>query len=294
MKVAAGRLREDQHQEDPDRSRHSAAGKVSSAGKPEVKVHHGLLREDHQTGRPGQKPAFGSREGFVRRESGGEGPARSGPRRPAQEDPDRSRLSAAREGFARREAEVKVLHGRLREEPSREARAEALLGVRRRRRRFESAGGWKPAGPRPNKSKFTGGKSPGPRSGPGRGPRGAGSRGTAALKFPASNACIGRGEQVKDDQERESACSCRDPRSCSGRLFRASTRDEAVRIGVGGWVRNLPDGSVEALFEGEKKKVEEIVAWCYKGPSGARVRKVELKWEPYKGEFKHFDVRYGW
>jgi acylphosphatase len=79
-----------------------------------------------------------------------------------------------------------------------------------------------------------------------------------------------------------------------GVYFRASTREEAVRLDVGGWVRNLPDGSVEALFEGEKKKVEEIVGWCYKGPPGARVIKVDLKWEPYKGEFRHFDVRYGW
>ena len=67
-----------------------------------------------------------------------------------------------------------------------------------------------------------------------------------------------------------------------GVFFRASTRDEAVRIGVGGWVRNLPDSSVEALFEGEKKKVEEIVAWCYRGPSGARVANVDLAWETYQ------------
>lgn len=79
-----------------------------------------------------------------------------------------------------------------------------------------------------------------------------------------------------------------------GVYFRASTRDEAVRLGVGGWVRNLPEGSVEAVFEGEKIKVEEIVGWCYKGPPGAEVTKVDLKWESYKGEFKHFDVRYGW
>lgn len=79
-----------------------------------------------------------------------------------------------------------------------------------------------------------------------------------------------------------------------GVYFRASTRDEAVRIGVKGWVRNLPDGSVEALFEGEKKKVEAIVGWCYKGPPSARVMKVDLAWETYKGEFGRFDVRYGW
>ncbi len=79
-----------------------------------------------------------------------------------------------------------------------------------------------------------------------------------------------------------------------GVYFRASTREKAVQLGVGGWVKNLSDGSVEALFEGEKKKVEEIVAWCYKGPPGAKVTNVDLTWETYKGEFKHFDVRYGW
>ncbi len=78
-----------------------------------------------------------------------------------------------------------------------------------------------------------------------------------------------------------------------GVWFRASTKEMALQIGVGGWVRNLPDGSVEAVFEGEKKKVEEILGWCHKGPSGARVSNVEIAWEPYKGEFKHFDVRYG-
>ncbi len=78
-----------------------------------------------------------------------------------------------------------------------------------------------------------------------------------------------------------------------GVWFRASTKDMALQIGVGGWVRNLPDGGVEAVFEGEKKKVEEIVGWCHKGPSGARVTNVEIAWEPYEGAFKHFDVRYG-
>ncbi len=78
-----------------------------------------------------------------------------------------------------------------------------------------------------------------------------------------------------------------------GVFFRASTKEKAVQLGVGGWVRNLTGGDVEALFEGEKKKVEEIVAWCYKGPAGARVMKVDLDWEPYKGEFRYFDVRYG-
>jgi len=78
-----------------------------------------------------------------------------------------------------------------------------------------------------------------------------------------------------------------------GVWFRASTKDEADRLGVTGWVRNQPAGSVEAVFEGEKKKVEEIVGWCHRGPSGASVSKVEIVWEPYSREFVHFDIRYG-
>ncbi len=79
-----------------------------------------------------------------------------------------------------------------------------------------------------------------------------------------------------------------------GVYFRASTKEVALQLDVKGWVRNLPSGGVEALFEGEKKKVEEIVGWCHKGPPGARVTKVDIAWEGFKGEFKHFDVRYGW
>ncbi len=79
-----------------------------------------------------------------------------------------------------------------------------------------------------------------------------------------------------------------------GVFFRASTRDEARRLGVGGWVRNLPDGTVEALFEGETKKVEEIVGWCHTGPPGARVTRVEVAWESYQGEFPQFEIRYGY
>jgi acylphosphatase len=78
-----------------------------------------------------------------------------------------------------------------------------------------------------------------------------------------------------------------------GVWFRASTREEALHIGVTGWVRNLPDGAVEAVFEGEKKKVEEIVGWCHRGPSGARVIGVDVRWERFRGEFPQFDIRYG-
>ena len=78
-----------------------------------------------------------------------------------------------------------------------------------------------------------------------------------------------------------------------GIWFRASTKDEANRVGVTGWVRNLPDGSVEAVFEGKKKNVEVIVNWCHRGPSGAKVDKVEIAWEQFTSEFGDFEVRYG-
>lgn len=78
-----------------------------------------------------------------------------------------------------------------------------------------------------------------------------------------------------------------------GVFFRASTRDLARRLGLTGWVRNLPDGSVEALFEGDSDNVKEAIRWCYKGPPGARVIDVNEEWLEYKGEFKDFDIRYG-
>jgi acylphosphatase len=78
-----------------------------------------------------------------------------------------------------------------------------------------------------------------------------------------------------------------------GVWFRQSTKDEADRLGVAGWVRNRPDRSVEAVFEGDRSKVEEIVGWCHRGPAGADVEKVDIAWEPYQQEFGHFEIRYG-
>lgn len=77
-----------------------------------------------------------------------------------------------------------------------------------------------------------------------------------------------------------------------GVFFRSSAEDKALELGVKGWVRNLRDGRVEAIFEGEKEKVEEMLKWCRKGPPYARVANVEVKWEEYKGEFKSFGVAY--
>lgn len=61
-----------------------------------------------------------------------------------------------------------------------------------------------------------------------------------------------------------------------GVFFRDSCRREAGRAGVSGWVRNEPDGSVGALFEGPPFAVEQLVAWCHEGPPHARVERVEV------------------
>jgi acylphosphatase len=62
-----------------------------------------------------------------------------------------------------------------------------------------------------------------------------------------------------------------------GVWFRESTRQEAERLGVGGWVRNLPDGRVEAVFTGSSAAVDELVAWCRRGPPNADIATVEAK-----------------
>jgi len=79
-----------------------------------------------------------------------------------------------------------------------------------------------------------------------------------------------------------------------GVFFRSETQDEAVRQGLTGWVRNLPDGRVEAVFEGEKDRVEALIEFCRRGPPGARVTRVEVTWRDYTGEFKSFSIRYGY
>jgi len=78
-----------------------------------------------------------------------------------------------------------------------------------------------------------------------------------------------------------------------GVFFRYETSRIARNLNVNGWVRNLPNGQVEAVFEGEKENVEEMVKFCRRGPPGAQIDDVEAKWETYRGEFSTFEIMYG-
>ena len=75
-----------------------------------------------------------------------------------------------------------------------------------------------------------------------------------------------------------------------GVFFRSETRERARSLGVAGWVRNEPDGSLAAIFEGDADRVESLVRWCHQGPRGAGVEDVEVAWEEPRGE-RGFSVR---
>ena len=77
-----------------------------------------------------------------------------------------------------------------------------------------------------------------------------------------------------------------------GVLFRHTTKEEANLRAVKGWVRNLEDGRVEAVFEGTKEKVDELIEYCHYGPPVAKVSSVTVTWGEYTGEFKGFSIRY--
>ena len=75
-----------------------------------------------------------------------------------------------------------------------------------------------------------------------------------------------------------------------GVFFRVETKRAANRIGVVGWVRNRPEGTVEAVFEGDREKVEAAINWCRKGPPSGRVDDISVTWEPFQGEWTGFDI----
>jgi acylphosphatase len=81
----------------------------------------------------------------------------------------------------------------------------------------------------------------------------------------------------------------------SGRVqgvwFRAATREQARRLGLAGWVRNLPDGRVEAVFEGQEEPLRQVLAWSHQGPPGAQVEHVEARWGAATHDFDGFSIR---
>ncbi|MFO8034540.1 MAG: acylphosphatase [Candidatus Bipolaricaulota bacterium] len=76
-----------------------------------------------------------------------------------------------------------------------------------------------------------------------------------------------------------------------GVFFRASARDKALNLGLTGYVRNLPDGSVELEAEGEDDSLRELISWCHHGPPAARVERVEVSWGEATGRWREFAVR---
>ena len=76
-----------------------------------------------------------------------------------------------------------------------------------------------------------------------------------------------------------------------GVYYRASMLQRAQHLGLSGWVMNRPDGSVEAVAEGSKAKLEELIAWCHQGPEGARVAGVDAQWQSIVNGFVGFAIR---
>ena len=76
-----------------------------------------------------------------------------------------------------------------------------------------------------------------------------------------------------------------------GVCFRMYTQERARGLGLAGWVRNRRDGTVEAVFEGERGAVEAMVAWCRRGPRTAEVARVDVEWETPRGEAGDFVIR---
>jgi len=77
-----------------------------------------------------------------------------------------------------------------------------------------------------------------------------------------------------------------------GVFFRANTEGRARELGLKGWVRNLPDGSVESVFEGPREAIKKAIEWCKSSQPHARVTDADIDWEDYRGEFSSFEVRY--
>jgi len=77
-----------------------------------------------------------------------------------------------------------------------------------------------------------------------------------------------------------------------GVFFRAFVAEHAEKLGLSGYVRNLPWGGVEVVAEGEREKLEKLIGYLKVGPPGARVERVETSWSEYRGDYTGFRIRY--
>lgn len=77
-----------------------------------------------------------------------------------------------------------------------------------------------------------------------------------------------------------------------GVFYRASTKDEADRLGIKGYVKNLPDGAVEAFFESSESRVTKMVEWCHRGPAASQVEHVIVEKAKTAEHFDTFIIRY--
>ncbi len=77
-----------------------------------------------------------------------------------------------------------------------------------------------------------------------------------------------------------------------GVCYRWYTRDTAAELGLTGWVRNLPGGTVELVAEGARDKLDQLLDWCRRGPDLARVSDIQTEWKDETGEFQEFSIRH--
>ena len=77
-----------------------------------------------------------------------------------------------------------------------------------------------------------------------------------------------------------------------GVFFRQATKVIAIKNKVTGWVKNLENGQVEILFEGDDKNVNSVIDWCHNGPANSRVDEIKIKQQEFSGQYSNFEVLY--
>jgi acylphosphatase len=77
-----------------------------------------------------------------------------------------------------------------------------------------------------------------------------------------------------------------------GVFYRDNTKKRANELDLGGFVRNLSDGTVEVVAEGPEESLKELVKWCWQGSKYAKVEDIQIKWQEFKNKFLSFEIRY--